>query len=264
MIKAFTDGIGFVGKGFQLAKKPKIRPYMIIPLTVNIVLFSLFGYLAIDRLDSLLDQLNWVADFPALFDWAEAIVNWLFGAFKWLILVALILLMLFIMSSVFTMATHLLIGPFIGLLAEHIERELREVNYPERSLAETAWHSIKRELVKLRYWLLRALGLGVITLILYFIPLVNTVTPVLWYIFGAWIMAMQYIDVAADNNGYSFDDVLALMRSHRSEIMGFGAAVMLLTATPIINLFIIPIAVAGGVALWVAKFANQPKELPPE
>ena len=64
---------------------------------------------------------------------------------------------------------------------------------------------------------------------------------------------MQYLDVPADNNGLSFKETLAVMRKHRAATMGFGGAVTLATATPVLNLFIIPIAVAGGVAFWVAR-----------
>lgn len=257
MIKAFTDGIGFVGQGFQLAKRPGIRPYMLVPFLMNFVLFSAFGYFTFDQLSSLVSMLDWVADFPGWLDWLEAIVNWLFGAFKWLILLAGVFLMLFIMGSVFTMLTHLLVSPFIGLLGEKVERELHTVDYPVNTLSQIALRTIKRELVKFRYWILRALGLGVVTIILWSLPIVNALTPVIWYLFGAWMLAMQYIDIPADNNGYSFEDVLALMRRHRAEIMGFGGAIMLLTATPIVNLFIIPIAVAGGVVFWVERFAKK-------
>ena len=64
---------------------------------------------------------------------------------------------------------------------------------------------------------------------------------------------MQYLDVPADNNGRSFQEVLALMRQHRAAVMAFGAVVMALTSLPIVNLFIIPVAVCGGVVFWVKK-----------
>ena len=146
------------------------------------------------------------------------------------------------MGSTFTMLTHLVVGPFIGILGEKAERELHNPDYPQHTVAQVVMRSLARECRKLVYWL-----------ILYFIPGVNAVVPILWFMFGSWILAMQYLDVPADNNGHSFQEVLVLMRQHRAAVMAFGAVVMALTSLPIINLFIIPVAVCGGVVFWVRK-----------
>ncbi|PIE42644.1 MAG: hypothetical protein CSA49_00065, partial [Gammaproteobacteria bacterium] len=90
-----------------------------------------------------------------------------------------------------------------------------------------------------------------------FIPVIQGISPILWYIFGAWMMAMQYLDIPADNNGISFQQTLEMMRKDRTAVMGFGGAVTLATATPLLNLIIIPIAVAGGVVFWVKRMDQQ-------
>ncbi|MCG8670955.1 MAG: sulfate transporter CysZ [Pseudomonadales bacterium] len=257
MFQQLQEGIKFVIEGVELAKKPGIRPYMFIPLVVNIAIFSLFGYLLIDQLDSLLSFFEFNTDLPGWLDWLEPVIAVVGSVLYWVLLLLGILLMLFIMSSVFTMMTHLIVGPFIGLLAEKVEKEIHEIDYPSLTLLQIAGRSFKRELGKLKYWGFRALGLALLTLILSFIPLVQAVTPVLWYLFGAWMMAMQYLDIPADNNGIEFKQTLEMMRKDRAAAMGFGGAVTLATATPILNLFIIPIAVAGGVAFWVARMDQQ-------
>lgn len=257
MIAQLKEGIHYVIQGFDLAKKPGIRPYMVVPLIVNIIIFSLFGYLMIDQLSGLLSGLGSSPDLPGWLDWLEPVLEGVGSVIYWVLMLVIVLLMLFIMSSVFTMFTHLIVSPFIGLLAEKVEKELRPLNYPVLSLWQIAGRTFRRELTKLKYWGLRAVGLLILTLILSFIPLVNAVSPVLWYLFGAWMLAMQYLDVPADNNGLTFQETLALMRKHRAATMGFGGAVTLATATPILNLFIIPVAVAGGVAFWVARVSER-------
>jgi len=259
MIKDLSNGATTVFRGFELAQKPGIRPYMIVPLLVNVILFSIAGFFAIDYINDYLD--SWglgTVDLPSWLNWLESIINMMGSAISWALLSFTILLILFVFGSVFTMVVHLLISPFLGLLAEKVEGKLHTLSYPSHTLMQIAGRSILRELVKLRYWLLRALGMVVLTLILSMIPLVNMITPVLWYLFGSWVLALQYIDLPADNNGVSFDEVLALMRKHRGEIMGFGGVVLLLTSTPIVNLFIIPIAVAGAVIFWVDKMDSLP------
>ena len=258
MIKPLSNGIALIFRGLELAKQPNIRPYMVIPLIVNILLFSLAGYFAITQINGALSVLDFSSvDLWSWLDWLEPFIESVGSTLKWVVLIASVLLILFIVGSVFTMVTHLLISPFIGVLAEKVEKELHETSYPAHTVAQIAGRTIKREFLKLKYWLTRALGLFVLTIILSFIPIVQMISPVLWYLFGAWVLALQYVDVPADNNGKEFDEVLAMMRKNRAEIMGFGGAVLLLTSTPIINLFIIPIAVAGGVIFWVEKMSKD-------
>ena len=260
MIKPLSNGITLIFRGFELAKKPSIRPYMVIPLIVNVLIFTIAGYYSANAIHDALSILDFsTVDLWSWLDWMEPIIESIGNTLKWVILVASILLILFIAGSIFTMITHLLISPFIGILAEKVEQELHEINYPSHTVAQIAGRTIKREFLKLKYWLTRALGLFLLTIILSFIPVVQMISPILWYLFGAWILALQYVDVPADNNGKSFNEVLSMMKQNRAEVMGFGGATLLLTSTPIINLFIVPIALAGSVIFWVEKMSPDSK-----
>lgn len=253
MLQSFREGLGCVTEGYRLVRTPALRPFLIVPVLINIVLFTVLGYAGYSLLSGLLDAWNWQVALPDWLSWLQGSLDAALGFLRWIIFIALILLMIFIMGNVFTMATHLLAGPFLGVLGEKVERQLREVSYPQHSWQQILQRTLKREWVKMRYWALRALGLAILTTICYLLPPLQVVTPVLWYLFGAWIMAMSYLDVAADNNGLDFPGLLAQMRQHRQATLGFGGAVLILTATPLVNLFIVPVAVAGGVVFWVRR-----------
>lgn len=253
MLKELQDGVGFVRDGLTLARKPGLRPYMIVPLLVNIVLFSISGYLVVSYSWEWISGWTTAVDLWSWLDWLEPIIDQTLAALKWVIFALIILALLFIMGSTFTMLTHLLISPFLGILGEKAELELHQTNFPQHSLGQIAVRTISREIRKLWYWVIRAVALGVLSLILYFIPVVNAAVPVLWFLFGAWILAMQYIDIAADNNGVSFAELLRLLQQHRTSVMAFGSVVMALTSIPLVNLFIIPVAVCGGIVFWVKK-----------
>lgn len=258
MLTELREGIGYVREGYQLAQRPALRPYMLVPLVLNVVLFAVSGWLVVHYAYDWIGGLSTTLDLWSWLDWAEGAVNATLAVLKWFLFAAIILFLLFLMGSTFTMVVHLLISPFIGILGEQAERQLHTPAYPQHTLAQIAWRTTKRELHKLGYWLIRALGLAVLTLILNFIPVVNLAVPVIWFVFGAWILALQYIDVAADNNGKSFQEVLALMQANRGAVMGFGGVIMALTSVPIVNLFIVPVAVCGGVVFWVRKLQRQP------
>ena len=69
------------------------------------------------------------------------------------------------------------------------------------------------------------------------IPGVNAVVALVWIMFSGWMMAIQYLDYPADNNGMSFPDMRDYLRQHRMAAFGFGILTFGLTLIPILNLF---------------------------
>ena len=72
----------------------------------------------------------------------------------------------------------------------------------------------------------------------------------LWFLLGAWMLALQYIDYPLDNHGRSFAEVKRALRAHRPASLGFGAAVALATSLPLVNFIVIPAAMRGAVVFW--------------
>ena len=71
------------------------------------------------------------------------------------------------------------------------------------------------------------------------------------------MMAIQYADYAADNNQLSFPELRARLASARGQALLFGMVVYLILAIPVVNLFLIPIAVAGGTVFWVHHLGKK-------
>ncbi|CBL45084.1 Hypothetical protein HDN1F_15010 [gamma proteobacterium HdN1] len=259
MISALAKGASYLEQGRKLNQHPSIRPFVWIPLIFNMVLFAFATYYAITWIYQVVMGLSFQYDFVSWLDWLEPIVAGFAGFFGWILVVAGALLVLFVVGSTFTMVTNLLASPFLGLLAEKVEARIHTPSFVEHTIAQLLWRTLKRELRKLSYLLVRVFGLGMITLVLWFIPGLNMINPVLWFLFGSWVMAMQYVDIAADNNGVPFQETLALLRGRRSEAMGFGGVVMLLVSVPVINWFIVPVAVAGGVVFFVTHYSPVPQ-----
>ena len=86
--------------------------------------------------------------------------------------------------------------------------------------------------------------------VLTLIPIVNVAAPFLWIAFGAWMLAVQFVDYAAENRGLDFRDTVALLRANRVAAFGFGTPAALLLAIPFAALVVIPAAVCGGAILW--------------
>jgi CysZ protein len=141
-------------------------------------------------------------------------------------------------------------SPFNALLAEKAEELVtgRPVDALEGLGAALLAlpRGMLRELSKLLYYV----PMAIFVLVVSFIPGINAVAPVLWFLLGAWMMSIQFVDYPMDNHQLSFADVKEAVRSRRLSTMGFGGLVALCTGIPIVNFFVVPAAVVGATLLW--------------
>lgn len=250
-VSDFALGPRYLLRGFELIREPSLRMFVIAPIAVNIVvivgLLWLFGSQWSDWLDALIPQ---QLGLPGWLDWLGAVLTvletllWLIG----LLLVALV----FCYS--FTLLANLIGGPFNGLLSARVERHLAGQE-PDSgmSLVHEAGDAIVGECRLWLYYLGRALLLLVATIVLFFIPLINSVIPILWFAFGAFMLSFEYMDNPMGNRGMAFRDKITRLRQRRWLYLGFGSAVTLVTMIPLANLIVMPAAVAGATALWLEQ-----------
>ncbi|MCW3149920.1 sulfate transporter CysZ [Stutzerimonas stutzeri] len=233
-------GPHYLREGLRLVLSPGLRLFVILPLTVNVLLFAGLIYFAISQFGAWVD-----AFMPSLPEWL-AVLEYLL----WPLFVSLVILMVFF---TFTMLANIIAAPFNGFLAEKVEVVARgEDTAPPFSWAELLAmlpRTLAREARKLAYFAPRALAL----LILSFIPVLNIVAAPLWLLFGIWMMAVQYIDYPADNNKMSWADMMSWLRQRRWQSLSFGAATYAALLVPVLNLLIMPAAVAGATLLWVRE-----------
>ena len=212
---------------------------MVIPLLLNLVLFAALISWGVHQFGYWMDRLV-----PTLPEWAS-FVEWLL----WPLFALVVLLTLFFSFSVLA---NLIASPFYGFLAEKVAEQERGLVSPPTTYAEILTvvpRSIGRELRKIAYYLPRLIALLILTLI----PVVNLVASPLLLAFGVWMMAVQYVDYQADNDKVSFIDMLRWMRGRRMLSMGFGLPVYFGMLIPLVNLLVMPAAVAGSTLLWVRE-----------
>ena len=232
------SGLDCFFKGFALIFSAGLRRYVIIPLLINTVLFAGMVYWAFTFFDGWINRLiGYLPDFLYFLSW-----------FLWVMF--FIALMAFLFYT-FTMLANIIAAPFNALLSVQVEKRERGgvLNHPEVPFYRLVPRTLARELGKLVYYLPRLIGLVILTVI----PVINLLAPVLWVLFGAWMMTIQYADYAADNNGQSFFALRSAMSRKRSDSLLFGIAVYVMMAVPLVNLLVLPAAVAGGSVLWLKK-----------
>lgn len=236
-------GAGYLLRGFQLIFKPGIRRFVIIPLTLNVLVFGLLIWYGANQFEALLD---W------LFSFLPGWLHWL----EWLLWPLFILAASVFIFFGFTLLANLIGAPFNGFLAEAVERQITG-----GEPAQGAWTEIFGEIIsgffgelrKVLYFVLRAIPL----LILFLIPGLNLVAPFLWMAFGAWVLALEYADYPMANHGLSFAEQRRRLGEKRLVTLSFGGATLLITLIPGINFLAMPVAVAGATVMWVEQFAGN-------
>lgn len=229
-------GASYLLRGLQLIHRPGLRAYAYIPLAINTLLFATLIWLGAAQFGALIEGL-----LPPWLDWL-----------RWLLWPLFAITVAVVAFFIFSMLTNLIGAPFNGMLAEAVERQLtgQEINQSGtwRTLLREALPAIWMELKKIGYFALRAIPL----LILFFIPGLNLVAPFLWFAFTAWVLALEYMDYPMANHGVTFPEQRQRLQQHRLLGFGFGGATLLATTIPLVNFLVMPSAVAGATALWVA------------
>lgn len=254
MITKFTQGASFAFQGFHLIRKPRIRRFVIVPLLINVLIFAAAIWYGITRFELLLDWLT-----PTLPDWLEWL-QWLI----WLLWPVFLVAVSLIVFYLFTPVANLIGAPFNALLAERLEMQLTGIplandNRGPISLLTESGKSIVNELKKLIYLVAWAVPL----LILFFIPGINLFAPLIWFIFSAWMLSLEYSDYPMGNHNLNFRQERQLLRQQRSLALGFGSAVTVMTMIPIVNFLAMPVAVAGATAMWVDSLKNEQESIYP-
>ncbi len=240
------NGLQYFFEGFRLMMRPGMKRFVFMPILVNIIIFGIaFSWLYL-QVDSWLEYL--LTHLPSWLHWLKYLM--------WPMVLASILL---IFGYFFSAIANIIASPFNSFLAEKIEADLRGIetaSMPWSEVIKDIPRMLKREWTRIKYYLPRAL----LILIISFIPMVNIAAPFLWFIFGSWMLTLQYCDYPFDNHKISFSKMKECLAQDRFTNMPFGALVYIATMIPILNLFIMPAAVCAGTALWVDRY--QQKSLP--
>ncbi|MEE9358533.1 sulfate transporter CysZ [Candidatus Vondammii sp. HM_W22] len=230
-------GFNYLLKGFRMLQQPGLKRHILVPLLINIIVFSLVGWAGYSYFDAFLNSL-----LPE---------SSMFSFLRWILWPLFALAGVLITFYTFTAIANLIAAPFNSLLSAKVEQMVTGKMPPEnqQGLSKIILPTILSELRKLSYFLIRALPL----LLLFIIPVVNIAAPFLWLLFSAWFLALEYGDYPMGNHGLRFSEQHNRMKQVRFTAMGFGGGVTLLLLIPLLNFAAMPAAVVGATLFWCEK-----------
>jgi len=244
LINQPLSGLGYLFKGVQLLRHPRLRVFVLIPLLINILIFASAFWFLFSSITEWID--SYIQELPTFLTWLSYIF--------WPIIIFSIL---FLFSFIFSTIANLIAAPFNGLLAEKTEMLL--TNAP---INDEGWQDLfkdlprifKRECQKWLYFIPRILA----CLVIFLIPVIGqTIAPIIWFIFAGWMMAIQYADYPFDNHKISFASMRTILAARFGKNITFGMVISICTTIPILNFIIMPIAVCGATAAWVDIYKYQ-------
>ena len=196
----------------------------------------------------------------ALAVWGEDAVSWATpfadhwtspwqGLFRGFLTAVLFALGLLLAVLTFTAVTLLIGQPFYENLSERVDEDVSPDGTAPRSdlpLWRELWVSARdslRVLVRAALW-------GVLLFALGFLPVVGqTVIPVIGFFVTGFFLTEELAAVALQRRGVELRARLALLRSRKMLVWGFGTPLGLAFLVPFVAVFLMPGAVAGATLL---------------
>lgn len=253
-MRDFLIGVSYVSRGFRSLWSPGLRRFVVLPVLVNALVFVALFWLGYAGIQSLLaGMLPAPSALTSHGWWGEALAG-LLAFFYWILLPLYLLAAAVITFFTFTAAANLIASPFNGMLAARVEQRVTgrlPSGIEGGALLVEVTGAIGDELRKLVYFALLAIPVFVLTLI----PVVNLLAPLLWGVYGAWVVALEYMDYPLGNQGLTFGEQRVEIRRRRWLHLGFGAGMLAMTIIPGVNLLAMPTGVIGATLLRSALSA---------
>ncbi|MCC2615335.1 sulfate transporter CysZ [Aestuariibacter halophilus] len=240
-----SNGVDYFFAGFQLIRTKGIKRFVFIPLAVNLLLFATALYSLVGYVD---EGIAWVINLIP--DW----LGWVKDGLVYLLWPLALISILLVFALLFGTLANWIAAPFNGLLAEKVERHLTGQSMQDGGMMDVVKdipRTLGREMTKFGYYVPRAIGF----LLLFF--LLPVVGQVLWFLFTAWMMAIQYCDYPFDNHKVPFSSMRQTLNQHKGHAFSFGIMVSVFSMIPLVNFLVMPVAICGATKMWVDELRHH-------
>ncbi len=242
-MKIFFYGFTYPFKCIHLFfRYPKLIAISIIPIFVNIAIYWTAFFLTYSKIAGYSGSITG-AEHPDAGFWSELL--------QLLFLVVTALMLLIICYFIFVIAGSIITAPFNENLSLIIEEKTTGMksDYNPGFIKDIS-NSMGAELKKISFYI----AILFVIFLLGVIPIIGSIlSVVLGTVFSFFYNALDFIDYPMTRRYYTLRQKIKIVYSKFPLSMGFGCTAFLLMFLPVINVFLKPICVAGGTALFFEK-----------
>lgn len=212
-------------------KKPSLAFLAAIPFFLNLTIYTVFVWYVQSQLGMLIQEIlyrfpPWV---PA---WAAVLTQWIVKILVWLLL-------LLLSTFTFTLVGGILASPFNDMLTTKTLRLLGSNNkIAELGVGQVVGLELKRSLV--------LFFVGVVAIFLGVVPFMQVPA----FLLAAWIVAFEYFGYPVSKKSNSLSAIKLFMVKRPFLSLGFGSALVVMMALPLLGMVYIPLAVVGATLLY--------------
>lgn len=244
MLKKINFTFNNYMKAFKFIGQNNLNKFYLIPGIINIVLITLFYFLSrfvggilIDSVNNILGgNLNSSLQFILNF-----IIYLTIFAIYYLIYKTLILIIL---------------SPFLSYISERTESIITGKGF-NFSFKQNLYF-IKRGIIVTLKSFLREFIMTCIILLLFFIPFINTIIPILLFMVQSYYIGFSFIDYTLER--HDFETGTILIRENTIFFLINGGLFTILLFIPIIGIFIAPLATVVATTTGTLKLIEQNKK----
>jgi len=183
---------------------------------------------------------------------SSSIEAWYWRVVYYVAVFVIIVLMLFVFFFLFNRIASALAAPFNDVISRKTEEIVRGSLTEERfsiiQLVKDSGRAVAHSFRILAVYI----GLLLAALLLLLIPGIG---PLLFSsaaaLLSSYMFAFEYLGYPMDRRRFSFSQKRKFLRSQFTSAMGFGLGNLAVASIPVLNLFFIPAAVAGGTLLFL-------------
>jgi CysZ protein len=257
----FARGLSYALRGMRFVyfQHPGLARYWLFPIVITGAALVLVLYGA----GALFDDLGaavW-SIFPESWGEATGFVGGLLTALRWFLGFIAAILFTLIGLVLVVVLSSVVAAPFNDALSEAVEHILTGGTAPPFSFKRLVGDIVRTIRLEILKVLLYAVVVGPMFLASFFVPGIGQIISLVGFALTAIYLGVDYIDWPAARRDWSVADRVAFTRRQIAAVGGFGTGVWILLFIPLINLFFMPAAVAGGTMLFVAMNPRQGERL---
>lgn len=253
-LREFMRGAGYLPRGaLRIVRSPSLWKYSIVPLVLNLIAVVLavgLAYMLAGWLEELTgpERLeHWTGWFWASLAW----VVWFLGmiARAAVFIIVPLLTLWLIVAFPFSLLYKLVFMPFMEMLTERTDCVVLGIKQDTEFEFSAFYANLVVALIDAVFLTLLQ---GVVFLILLPINLIPFLGSAVWLVLPPALFAgMDYSDINLVRRAYSTREKWRLWQLHQWRLLGYGCSFCFLIAIPVVNIFVIPAACAGGAILFL-------------